>query len=162
MKKKKIFFWFFYEYFSFSLWDPMGAKNSKRYSPILQIAAKSFQTFLESSSQWSSQNWGGNFWNFEFPIFNKFLLKNFKFTIVAYGEIKNLNHLENERSDRRAKQSEIWDSWVIRFLYMGYLWPFSMQGHFEVIRCTCDFPKMQFPKDTISSTNHSQNLSNFP
>ena len=22
-------------------------------------------------------------------------------------------------------------------MYMGYLWPFSVQGHFDVIRCTC-------------------------
>ncbi len=32
-------------------------------------------------------------WNFEFPIFNEFS----NFTIVPYGETKNLNYLENER-----------------------------------------------------------------
>ncbi len=34
-----------------------------------------------------------------FQFFNDFFFKNFKFTIVhvSYGEIKNLNYLENER-----------------------------------------------------------------
>ncbi len=73
----------------------MGAKNVKTL--LIQIAAESFQTFPKFSSQWSSQNYVWDFWNFEFLIFNDFFL-NFKFTIVPYGEIKNLTYLENERS----------------------------------------------------------------
>ncbi len=38
------------------------------------------------------------FLNFEFPIFNDFFLENLKFTIVPYGESKNLNYMEKERS----------------------------------------------------------------
>ncbi len=59
--------------------------------PLLQIAAKGFQTFPEFSSQWSLQNYGWDFWNFEFQIFRYFFFENFKFTIVPYGETKNLN-----------------------------------------------------------------------
>ncbi len=76
---------------------PNGSENFKTLL-LLQIATKSFETCPEFSFQWSSQNYIWDFWNFEFPIFNNFFLKNSKFTIVAYGEIKNLNYLENERS----------------------------------------------------------------
>ncbi len=75
---------------------PNGSENFKTLL-LLQIAAKSFETCPEFSSQWSSQNYVWDFWNFEFAIFNDFFFENFKFTIVAYGEIKNLNYLENER-----------------------------------------------------------------
>ncbi len=67
-------------------------ENFKTLLP-LQIAAKSFETCPEFSYQWPSQSCVGDFWNFEFPIF-----QNFKFTIVAYRKTKNLNYLENERS----------------------------------------------------------------
>ncbi len=46
---------------------PNGRKNFKTLLH-LQIAAKNFETCPEFSSQWSSQNCVGNFWNFEFPI----------------------------------------------------------------------------------------------
>ena len=57
-----------------------------------------FETCPKVSSQWSSQNYVGDFWNFEFPIVNVFFFffEKSKFTIVAYGEIKNLNYLENK------------------------------------------------------------------
>ncbi len=70
----------------------MGVKISKR---LLQIASKSFETFPEFFSEWSSQNSLGDFWNFESLSFNDFFFQNFKFTIVAYGGIKNLSYLEN-------------------------------------------------------------------
>ncbi len=41
-------------------------------------------------------------------------------------------------SDRRAKHSENWDSHTA---YIEYLLPCSVQGHFGVIHCTCDFSK---------------------
>ncbi len=56
------------------------------------------QKFPNISSGFFSQNYAWDLWNFEFPIFNDFFFKNFKFTIVAYTEIKNLSHVENERS----------------------------------------------------------------
>ncbi len=71
----------------------MGAKTSKRYSsfkPLLN-PFKLFLNFLFSFGAHKST--GLNFWNFEFPIFNKFL----NFTIVHYAETKNLNYLENEQ-----------------------------------------------------------------
>ncbi len=75
----------------------MGPYGSENFKTLLQIAAKYFQTFLEFSSQWSSHNCVWDFWIFEFAIFNDFF-ENLKFTIVPYGETKNLNYLENERS----------------------------------------------------------------
>ncbi len=66
---------------------PNGSEKFKTL--LLQIAAKTYETCPEFSSQRSSQNCIRGFWNFEFPIF----FQPFKFTIVAYGEIKNLNYL---------------------------------------------------------------------
>ena len=72
----------------------MGPYGSETFKTLLlQSTAKSFQTSPEFSSQWSAQNYVGDVLNFEFLIFDDFFFKNFKFTIVAYGEIKNLNYL---------------------------------------------------------------------
>ena len=88
-------------------WDPIGVKISKTLL-LLQIAAESFQTCPEFSSQWSSQNC---VWEFEILSFLMcfffccccFLLlllllfccccffENFKFPIVPYGKTKNLS-----------------------------------------------------------------------
>ena len=61
-------------FFPFSLrWDPMGVKMSHPLELLLlQITAKSFQTSPEFSSQWSSQNYVWDFWNFENWNFNDF------------------------------------------------------------------------------------------
>ena len=75
----------------------MGAKNFKTLL-LLQIAAESFQTFPEFSSQWSSQTKFGIFEILIFWFLTIFFFENFKFTIVAYGEIENFNYLENEQS----------------------------------------------------------------
>ncbi len=64
---------------------------------LLQITAKGFQTSPEFSSNLSSQKYIWDFWNFAFPIYNDFFPENFKNTIVAYGEIKSLNYMENGR-----------------------------------------------------------------
>ena len=88
MKKKMIFF---YEYFSFSLtYDPMVAKTSKRY-PFLKSLLNLFNLFLNFLL--SGPHKSTHFWNFEFSIFNEFL----NFTIVPYGETKNLNYLQNKQ-----------------------------------------------------------------
>ena len=89
---------------------PNGRENFKTLL-LQQIAAKRFETCPEFSSQWSSQNFVWNFWNFEFLIFNDCFSKIQKFTIVPYGEIKNLSIWKT--NDRRAKRSEIWDSLVV-------------------------------------------------
>ncbi len=57
---------------------PYGSENFK--TPLLlQIAAKTFQTCDTHEFSW--QNYVGDFWNFEFPIFNDFFFENFKFTL---------------------------------------------------------------------------------
>ncbi len=64
---------------------PYGSENFKTLL-LLQIAAESFQTFPEFSSQWSSQNYIWDFWNLSL-LFLMIFFENFKFTIVPYGEI---------------------------------------------------------------------------
>ena len=68
----KFFFLFFLRiFFVFVNMRPCGSKNFKTLL-LLQIVAKSFQTFPEFSSQWSSQNYIWDFWNFENWNFNEF------------------------------------------------------------------------------------------
>ncbi len=69
-------------FFSFSVtWDPMEVKISKRYSYKSQPnVLKTFPDFF--FSQWSSLNYFGELWNFEFPIFNDFFRK---FPIQLWG-----------------------------------------------------------------------------
>ncbi len=114
----KIENYFFLTFFlSFST---MGVKISKPHS--------SYKSQPKFSSQWSSQNCVWHFWNFEFLFFNDFFPENFKFTTVAYREEKTLNYLENDWSR------------LVNLTYLGYLWSGSFQGHFQVIRCTFNFP----------------------
>ncbi len=86
----------FYEYFSFSLtWDPMGVKISKRCSsyksqPKVLNFSWSFLSIVLTKLHLGFLN--------EFLIFNDFFFKHIKLTIVAYGEIKNLNYLDKELS----------------------------------------------------------------
>ncbi len=69
-------------------------------------------------------------------LFKRFVLENVKFTIVAYGEIKDLNLIEQRAivEQRRVKFGTRNSS-----TYMGHLWPSGIQGHFVVIRCTFEF-----------------------
>ena len=81
----------------------MGPYRSENFKTLLllQITAKSFQASPEFSSHYPGsphKTAFGIFEIFKFPIFNDFFFENFKFTIVAYGEIKNLNYLKNECS----------------------------------------------------------------
>ena len=76
---------------------PYGGENFKMLL-LLQIAAKYIETCPKFSSQWSSQNDVGDFWNLIFWFLTIFVFENSNFTIVAYGEMKNLNYLEKERS----------------------------------------------------------------
>ncbi len=95
---------------------PNGSENFKKLL-LLQIVAESFQTCPEFSSQWSSQNYVWNFWNFEIPTFNDF-----------FPNISNspLYSMENQKtsiiwktSDLRAKRGEIWDVQLLK------LWPIA-------------------------------------
>ena len=80
---------FFRNFFVFVNMGPYGSQNIKRLL-LPQISFESFLNFLLSGLHASTVL---DFLNFEFPIFNEFL----NFTIVPYGETKNLNYLENER-----------------------------------------------------------------
>ncbi len=61
-------------FFVFVNIGPNGSENFKTLL-LLQIAAKSFETCPEFSSQWSSQKYVRDFWNFEVLIFNDFFSK---------------------------------------------------------------------------------------
>ena len=66
---------FLYEYvFVFINLQPYGSENFKTLL-LLQIADKNFQTCPEVSSEWSSQHYVWDFWQFEFPIFNDFVFR---------------------------------------------------------------------------------------
>ena len=83
--------WNFNELCSFSLtWDPMGAKISKRYSSY-NSKSKIFKLVLNCSPNCPHKTTLAIFEILEFLIFNYFLFEEFKFTIVPYGETKNLN-----------------------------------------------------------------------
>ncbi len=59
----------------FSLFLNMGPYGSEHYKTILllQIAAERFQTSPDFYSQWSSQNYFGDFWTFENSNFHEFI-----------------------------------------------------------------------------------------
>ena len=76
-------------FFSFSLtWDPMGANISKCYSSY-KSQPKVLKVILNFPPNGPHE--------ILFGIFEMFKFFFEKFTIVAYGEIKNLNYVENER-----------------------------------------------------------------
>ncbi len=73
----------------------MEAKILKRYS-FLKSLLNLFKLFLKFLLSCPHKSiFFLNFWNFEYLIFDKFL----KFTIIPYGETKNLNYLENVRQN---------------------------------------------------------------
>ncbi len=85
----------------------MGPSGSKKFKMLLlQLTAKSFQNFSWFSSQWSSQNYAGDFWNFEFLIFNDFCFRKFQIHYCSLwnknthkkqnNKNKTLSYLENE------------------------------------------------------------------
>ena len=83
-------------FLSFSLtFDPMGAKIQNATHPTnrSQMCWDLSWIFLPMVSQ----NYVLDFSYFKFQILKDFF-ENFKFTNVGYGEIKNLDYLENERS----------------------------------------------------------------
>ncbi len=89
----------------------MGPYESENFKTLLllQITAKSFQTCPEFSSQWSSQNYVGIFETLSFRIFNDFC-----FLKISNSPMeKSKTSIIWTTSDRRAKRSEIWESWVV-------------------------------------------------
>ena len=125
-------------FFSFSLtWDPMVVKISKPYSSYKK-QPKVFKLIVLNFPPNGPHKTMFGIWEIlSFRFLMGFFFENFKFTIVAYGEIKHLSYLENEWLWRKTK----WNVGLAgsSSTYMGYLCPCSVQGHFEVIRCTCDF-----------------------
>ncbi len=78
---------------------PNGSKNFKsyRYSSY-KLQPKVLKLVLNFPPNGPHKSTFGIFLNFEFLIFNEFFFENIKFTLVAYGEIKKLNYIENEWS----------------------------------------------------------------
>ncbi len=73
----------------------MGPYRGENFKTLLllQIAAKSFETCNEFSSQWSSQKYIGDFWILSFWFLIIFFRKFQIHHCSQYGEIKNLNYL---------------------------------------------------------------------
>ena len=119
------FIWILFNEFLF-VFVNMGHSGSENVKTLLllQIAAKSFQTCPQFSSQWSSQNYVVYFWNLDFPIFNDFFPK--ISNSLLYPMEKSKSWIICKTSDRRVKRSEIWDSQVV-FLY---IW-----GSFGLVAC---------------------------
>ena len=100
----------------------------KFQNPIPPInRSRKFSAWNWFSSQWSSQNCVWDFWNFEFPIFND-LFSKIQFTIVPYGKPYNREKL------------------ATRGQFFNIVCPSGVEGHFGVIRCTCNFAKIWFFK----------------
>ena len=74
----------------------MGVKISKRFSSY-KSQPKVFKVALHFPVNGSHKITLGIFEILSFRFLTIFF-ENFKFTIVAYGEIKSLNYLEHERS----------------------------------------------------------------
>ena len=71
----------------------MGAKSSKRYSSLKSLFnfSKLLLNFLPSGPH-------KVLLELSLRYLTIFFFENFNFTVVPYGEIKNLNYMENERS----------------------------------------------------------------
>ena len=119
-------FFIFHDIFSFLLiWDPMAGKTSKPYSSLKSLLNpfKLFLNFLLSCPHKSAVL---DFWNFEFPIFNDF----FNFTIVPYGETKNLNYLKRATIERYGVNfgPRGW-VFIVHRVLLTLLWLKSFWGH---------------------------------
>ena len=95
--------------------------------------------FLKFPFQWSSQKELGEFWNFEFSIFNDFFNKisNSLFTLLRNSIIWRM-------SDHRVQRSEIWDSRVV----VQHIWGTFGLAAFKVIYGSSRH--LRFSKNTIS------------
>ena len=128
--------WNLNDFFLFSLtWDPIGANNSKRHS-FCKLQPKRLKLVLIFPPIGPRKVTFVicKIWSFQFLAF---FFESLQFTIAAYGKSKT--SIIWKTSDHRAKLSEIWDSLVpVIHTYM-YRWRCNVQGHFGIIRCTCDF-----------------------
>ncbi len=90
---------------------PNRSENFKRYCSY-KLQPKILKLVLNFPPNGrSSQILVWDFWNFEFPIFNIFFRK---FQIHHCSLWRNQKtSIIRKTSDRRAKRSEIWDSWVV-------------------------------------------------
>ncbi len=76
---------------------PNGSEISKRYSSY-KLQPNVLKLVLNYPPNGPHKTTFGIFEILSFWFLTIFFFENCKFTIVAYGEIKNLNYLENERS----------------------------------------------------------------
>ncbi len=106
--------------------EPNGSENFKTLL-LLQIAAKSFETCPEFSSQWSSQSYVWDFWNFENWNFNKFV--SFSSTWPHREcEFQNATHSMNRRQVSKLLMNFPPNGPPnIRFLFGGW-------GIFDILR----------------------------
>ncbi len=65
-----------------------------------------------------------------------YIISNVWSFVDALGKFRRIIYIL-EMDDRRAKLCEIWDSGGSCGMYIGYSWPFIIQGYFGVIWCTC-------------------------
>ncbi len=99
--------------------DPIGNENFNTLL-LLQIAFELFQTSLFSVVLIKVHFFGGDFWNFEFPIFSD-LFEIHHCTLWANP--KNLNYLENERPSSETKWNlGLGDEYS---MYTIYVWNLS-------------------------------------
>ncbi len=75
----------------------MGVKIWKRYSSY-KLQPKVFKLILNFPPDCPYKTTLGNFCEIMSFQYLTIFFENFRVTIVAYGEIENLNYLENERS----------------------------------------------------------------
>ncbi len=85
---------------------PYGSENFKTLL-LLQITTQSFLTSPEFPPSGRHKTPFGIFEILSFR-FLTFFFQNFKFTIVAYGEIKNLNYLGSEILESRVVLQHTW------------------------------------------------------
>ena len=99
----------------------MGLKISKHYS----YSFHSFSTklFLNVPCNNPHKTWFLEFWNFKF----KLVKKDWNLSLCPMEKWKSANI--SEMANRRANE--------VKSQEYRYLWPFNVQGHFGVIRCSC-------------------------
>ncbi len=143
----------------------MGVKISKRY--FYKSQPKIFKLVLEFPPNGPHKTTLGIF-----DILSFWLLMIFvsKISNSPLNAMEKSSKLSGKRAILQSKTE--WNLGLVLVgstsTYTGYLWPCSTQGHLWVVRVTSGrsvfvfFFKNAVSENTASSTNRSQDLSNFP
>ncbi len=110
---------------------------------LLLITAKRFQGFRVFSSQWSSQNYVGDFLNFEFRFLN--FLSKISLSLF-YPMEKPKTSIIWKTNDRRAKRGEIWVSRVVLQHVKGTFGRVPFNVILGAFGAFAIFAKTRFPK----------------